>query len=613
MGVHANAAQRCAPVWGAFIAGAMVIGSVIAVDPAGWAPFGPVKWLAVSALGVAAAGSLLWHGNAPVHRASTSAWIAVLALLAVSAGLGDDVPTALLGQPDRHLGVATWLLFALLFAAGQQLVDTGSRRTVVRSAAVAAAALGMWSVWETFAGPPIAVVASSSRLMGPFGSAAYLGAASCLFVPIAAGELFDRGEPRAWRAVAAVGALAGMVGLIGSGARAAWIGALVAATVVLIRVRPPRRWIVIGAAAMAVLTVAFSPWLGSLMERPAGATSRWDEWAVAGRVITDHPVIGVGPEGYRIAVAEGVDRHYERTYGRDVVLPDRAHSGPLDVALAGGLPAAAIFVGMVVFVGRRAWQLSGDPSPAQVGIAAGLIAYAVQQLFLFPVAALDPVWWLFAGAIVAATRPADLGRSPGQLPWRLRWRLPWRLRWRLVPAAAAIVAVPIVLVAGMLDVGADRVAKQALDASGDGHSRRAVERAERATRLRPDDVRYRLVAAEVLARRGTLADTDRALAQVRRALDWSPLDPNVVDREASLLLDRAAITGERVDISAAVEAWQRLVERDPLRARWQLQYGRAAALSDDIETARQAWTVAADLSPRDSTATSLLGEIEQIG
>lgn len=61
---------------------------------------------------------------------------------------------------------------------------------------------------------------------------------------------------------------------------------------------------------------------------PGGAT-RVDEWRVAGRVLVAHPVTGVGPEGYRIAFAEGVDEAYERRHGRDP-LPDRAHAGPLD-------------------------------------------------------------------------------------------------------------------------------------------------------------------------------------------------------------------------------------------------------------------------------------------
>ena len=51
----------------------------------------------------------------------------------------------------------------------------------------------------------------------------------------------------------------------------------------------------------------------------------------------------------------------------------------------------------------------------------------------------------------------------------------------------------------------------------------------------------------------------------------------------------AAQTGLDADGRSAVAAWQLLVDRDPNRARWQLQLGNAAALIDDVEMARRAW------------------------
>lgn len=596
MSVRSEAPPAGAPAWAGWGSGALAVGAVVAIDPVGWAPFGPAKWLVVSVFGFGAAAVLLWTGRVSLQRRSLIAWLVILVLLGLGALTGGDVATALLGQPDRHLGWITWLLCLLVFAGGQQLDCVDAQRVAVRGATLGSLWLGVWAVWEMLAGPPIALVAETSRLTGPFGSAAFLGAAACLFVPLAAGGAFDRAETRVWRVLAAVGVVTGVLALIGSGSRAAWFGALVGAVVVVLRVRPSRRTMLLGAAGAAVVLLVLSPWLRAVTERSAGATSRLDEWAVAGRVIADHPVVGVGPEGYRIAVPDGIDRHYERTYGRDVVLPDRAHSGPLDVALAGGVPAAIVYLGLVGFVCWRALGLIRRASPLLAGAAVGLVAYSVQQLLLFPLAEIDPVWWLFAGVVVTASTkrpPAHYGEP----------------RWHRVPAAFALVLAVVALIAGTLDVAADRLAKQALDASAAGGVDLAVERAERAVALRPDNARYRMVVAEVLARRGTLADIDAALAQTRRALDWSAHDPLAVDREASLLLDRAAITGADSDVEAALAAWGRLVGRDPMRARWQLQYGRAAALAGDLDLARRAWATAADLSPRDDTASSLLAQL----
>ena len=180
---------------------------------------------------------------------------------------------------------------------------------------------------------------------------------------------------------------------------------------------------------------------------------------------------------------------------------------------------------------------------------------------------------------------------------------------RRLIAGGALILTPVALVAGVLDVAADRLAHHAVV---DADAASAIDSAERAVDLRPDDLRYRMVLAEVLGRRSTLADINAAIRQADIALDWSPHDPIAADVHASFLLDRANVTGQPADISIALAAWQRLVDRDPLRARWQLQLGRAAALVGDVKAAREAWTVAADLSPDDATAADLLRELDSL-
>ena len=64
------------------------------------------------------------------------------------------------------------------------------------------------------------------------------------------------------------------------------------------------------------------------------------------------------------------------------------------------------------------------------------------------------------------------------------------------------------------------------------------------------------------------------------------------------------------DIDGALLRGSALVDRDPVRARWQLQLGRAAALAGDVDLATIAWTAAADLSPDDPHAADLLHALE---
>src|SRR5436190_4063643 len=156
--------------------GALVIGCVIAMDPSGWSPFGPAKWTVISTVGFAAGGLCLWRREQAVERRTWWLWASLIALLLLSALTNDDVPTALLGHPDRHLGVLTWLLFWLLFSAGQ-LLDVAGQRIVLSASAVAAGAMGLYAAVELAGWHPVDLATTSRRLTGTFGSASFLGAA----------------------------------------------------------------------------------------------------------------------------------------------------------------------------------------------------------------------------------------------------------------------------------------------------------------------------------------------------------------------------------------------------------------------------------------------------
>ncbi len=330
-----------------------------------------------------------------------------------------------------------------------------------------------------------------------------------------------------------------------------------------------------------------------MLERSASTTSRLDEWRVAARVLAGHPLVGVGPEGYRIAFSEGVDADYERSYPRDRVLPDRAHSSLLDVSLAGGVVAGLAFAALVVRVARRGLQQMPAATPAEIGLATSVVAYFSAQLMLFPVAELDPIAWMLAGAVICMRSTS----SPSPQP---------------TPAARsiAVVAVAIGVVAlttGVFDVAANRLARDALAASANGDSAAAQSLAARAVRLRPDALSYRMTSVQVLLAAGTVTATDAALNGARAARDWSNNDPIATDLWASSLLQRAIQTGAATDTDAALVAWTALVERDPDRGRWQLQLGSAAAAAGDTDLARTAWERAAALG--EAQAAELLDRL----
>src|SRR5690606_18549051 len=182
---------------------------------------------------------------------------------------------------------------------------------------------------------------------------ASLGAAVCLLLPTSVTPAVDSREAPVWRIAAVFATLTCSVALVGSGARAAWVGLGVAAIVAIVRFRPSLRQLGIAAAVAAAVVglamIAVVNRVDDVVERSTSATSRIDEWRLAGRAILEQPVLGAGPEGYRTIVADGMTLEYERTYGREV-MPDRAHSGPFDLAAAGGIPAAVFYMLLLGFV-----------------------------------------------------------------------------------------------------------------------------------------------------------------------------------------------------------------------------------------------------------------------
>lgn len=506
-------------------------------------------------------------------------FIAFVGWTGLAAVAGVDPLYAWTGTPERHAGVVAWALCALAFYLGQGFRDT-EQRTIVTGASVAAAVAGGWAFAELWGWTPLDLTGVTGRPGGPFGSSAYLGAAMALLAPPAWGLAFDASIRRRVRAFAVVGAALATVALVASGARAAWLGALVAAVAMVVRRGPTRRSAVVAAAGLAsVLLVAVAVATGVAGRAPdlvgddrGGVAGRLDEWRVAARVVTDHPVLGVGPEGYRIAFTEAVDEAYEQDHGRHP-LPDRAHSAVLDVAATTGLPGVVLYLFLLGALAALAVRALRHPEPWVAGTACGVLAYFAQSLVLFPIPELDVMAWLLAGTVVArAVRRHELSA---------------RRRHPYIAVAAAVLA-GVATVAGVLDIAADRA---------------VAHDPERAARLRPDALRYHLAAARAHEADGLYADAVRQVEQAKRV---SPRDP-VVERElVHLFLERARRTNAEDDIDTARAALEDLARRDPHNAETQLRLGLARVLDADDRGAEQAWLAAEHLAPHSAAASTNL-------
>ncbi len=121
---------------------ALAPASLLLVDPAGWYPFGPVKWLAVPTIVLAGAAVVLARRPVRIAVAPTLAALALVGALVLGALFGADGLYAWIGTPERHLGVLVWVLALLAFVVGQSLEDrdrrVGRRRAGARRSRVGA-------------------------------------------------------------------------------------------------------------------------------------------------------------------------------------------------------------------------------------------------------------------------------------------------------------------------------------------------------------------------------------------------------------------------------------------------------------------------------------------
>ena len=579
-------AERC----GVWVLGALAPVAMLAVDPLGWYPFGPVKWIVVSTFVLV--GAVLVLRRLPIRLPDAMAGAVALFLgwLGLAAIVGEDPLYAWIGTPERRFGVVTWALCALLLVIGRCLDVGGHGRIVVNGLLVAGVGVGAVATLEAVGWEPD-VLDVGSRLTGTFGSSAYLGASTALLLPIALGVALGAGRLRR-RLIAATAVPLLTVACLGSGARAAWFGLGVAGVVTaiasgrsllaLVREHPRRTallglGVVVAAAGLLVLTPVGSRLEDATDSGNAGGRGRVDEWQVGADVLRGHPVFGVGPEGYRVAFHEGADADYSIVHGREVQ-PDRAHNGPLDLALAGGLPVLLPWGLLAWFTARSAWSALHSGPGWLRGVAAGLVAHGVGQLLFFPIVELEPVVWLLAGLLLAA-RPHGAARRRRRSRQRSR---PIPLPVLGVLALGALVAA----VSGVTEILADHRADDAVEALGRGDHRSAADAADAAADLRPDVVRLHLLAA-----RTAVADDQgfqTALSHVEDALDVSPEDPIVLLTRATYLVERAEATGTRSHIVDAVHEVERRIREDPSHpAYWRLGV-RVAELAGDSETAEKA-------------------------
>ena len=143
------------------------------------------------------------------------------------------------------------------------------------------------------------------------------------------------------------------------------------------------------------------------------AVTRFQIWHAAWRATLDRPLLGWGPDTFRMVFRWFQPTYYNRDAGYRSVA-DNVHNHPLQMAAGIGLIGAAILyvlqAWIIVSAAKYAWKTEGLKSDSQdhqasciryVAILAAVVTYVMHLLFGLSLPGTTFLLWIFFGALLA--------------------------------------------------------------------------------------------------------------------------------------------------------------------------------------------------------------------
>lgn len=408
----------------------------------------------------------------------------VVITLTISWALSDFKEWSLIGQYYRYQGLVPYILFT---AYGVLAATSFRGRTheIAWAVTLAAALTGLYSLIQAFHLDPLFVVSTPEGLQPSFstiGNSNFAGGWHALALPVSIGLLLrESGRKREIAVATSALITCGVYFSFSQGAWLAAVGAAIAFTGFIASRRFAKGGLpgLLGAALMGVIAVAavisvlYSESALSLL----GPTIQDRAWGWKGAIESwrDNPLAGRGPNTFALFAHE-YSPFNERFH---LGYRDDPHSVPLFFLASSGI------IGAIGYLGAVAWVLTASSrtalkkkDPLAIGMAASMIAYAIQALVSIDDPSLRLGFWGLGGAALAAatdpthTRAAYAIKAPA-----------------FRTGAAAIAGTLVISISGVgawRFLEADRSARTGADAALDNDPSVTVDAFERARALRDD-------------------------------------------------------------------------------------------------------------------------------
>jgi len=157
---------------------------------------------------------------------------------------------------------------------------------------------------------------------------------------------------------------------------------------------------VVGFVAVLLDILQRSPWSSILYKE--SVTFRGDFWRAGWKMTLDHPVFGVGLDGYRDHYRASRDAVTALRPGSDA-MTDSAHNVFLDIASSGGFPLLTIYVflvGLTIFSAIKVIRRSTEFDVGFTAVLGAWVAYLAQSVISINQLGLAVWGWVLMGAII---------------------------------------------------------------------------------------------------------------------------------------------------------------------------------------------------------------------
>jgi len=305
-------------------------------------------------------------------------------------------------------------------------------------------------------------------------------------------------------------------------------------------------------------------------------------WQLTGRMVLDHPFLGVGPSRFVDAIGGYETPAWIHWVGVRTV-PDSPHDWILQLLVAGGVPLLLAGLALAAYVVLLGWR-AGRERPHLRGCYAAALAYGIAMLVNFTIASSTCLAAFLAGVAIAVPASAAVA------VWQ-----------RVAQAGAAGVAT----IALLLGCASEIELGHGYGAAAAGDLTSAVSDFDAARALRPGDGDVAMLASQSLA--GLVDDGDRAAVGPTESNAEISLRRTPDTYASRITLAVAQIAASR--FRDAETELDRTVALYPQRPDGYLQRGiarfelhRDAAARTDLERARR-------LEPHNRAALTLLRKL----